>query len=289
MAGEMFEEYNVNSLLKKARSGDWMAKYLTGFMILSVRHTSRLSLTGYRWLRHGADLSDPSACYFLGVLYLGDGWLAANPAKAVLYLSTGAQSGDLRCMYELGRYYFWGTSRRRSNYNKAIHWLKKAAEIGHSRAQEYLGYMYCQGLGIKRNPIISRKWYLRSANQGNTHAIKVLGANFARNGNLIQTRKFLKQAIRVGDVEAMYILGQFLIKIGRSENVIMSGYAWVRAAEIGYGVWWDPGIENIFAAMVKSFNSEQLEKIEKMAKKFLGEIKQAIDLKWQWEDPPEKL
>jgi len=63
--------------------------------------------------------------------------------------------------YDLGR-----KSYESEDYNQAAKWYRKAAEQGHSGAQNNLGSLYQHGLGLTKNMQESIKWYKLSAEQG---------------------------------------------------------------------------------------------------------------------------
>ena len=50
----------------------------------------------------------------------------------------------------------------------------KAAEQGDPDAQNYLGWMYSHGSGVRRNKVEAVKWYRRAAEQGDSEAKRAL-------------------------------------------------------------------------------------------------------------------
>ncbi|MDE6514315.1 MAG: caspase family protein, partial [Muribaculaceae bacterium] len=72
--------------------------------------------------------------------------------------------------YKIGNDYY-----NKEDYHQALVWLRKAAELGHSDAQNHLGYMYDYGLGVDKNYVEAVRWYRKSAEQGNSYAQRNLG------------------------------------------------------------------------------------------------------------------
>ncbi len=88
-----------------------------------------------------------------------------------------AEQGDVEAMAQLGRHYL-GTwmgvvnvyDKTGDNDDKAIYWLKKAAEQGDADSQWLLGTCYEKGRGVSRNFYEAAKWYKKAADQGHRFA-----------------------------------------------------------------------------------------------------------------------
>ena len=63
----------------------------------------------------------------------------------------------------------------KKNYEEAARWYKMAAEQGHARAQNNLGYCYEHGEGVMQNYYEAVKWYTKAAEKGNPYAQYSLG------------------------------------------------------------------------------------------------------------------
>jgi len=59
---------------------------------------------------------------------------------------------------------------------KASQWIRKAATLGDSEAQNTLGLMYLKGEGVKRNLSLAKKWLKKAAALGNVQAQSHLDA-----------------------------------------------------------------------------------------------------------------
>jgi len=96
-------------------------------------------------------------------------------------------------------------------YDIALDELKPIAEQGNPAAQNYLGYMYAHGEGVRKDPKEAVKWYLKSALQGLSSAQTNL-ASMYQNGrgvkkNLKEARKWYLKAAAQGEPNAQNSLG----------------------------------------------------------------------------------
>ena len=55
----------------------------------------------------------------------------------------------------------------RQDYHKAREWYEKAAAQGDDLAQTYLGLMYEQGLGVRKNLATAKEWFGKACDNGN--------------------------------------------------------------------------------------------------------------------------
>ena len=78
-------------------------------------------------------------------------------------------------LFTMGLNYYEGTNGVIKNYQKAAEYYIKAAEQGHSGAQNNLGYCYENGLGVKQSYTKAAKWYRKAAEQGDSCAQMNLG------------------------------------------------------------------------------------------------------------------
>ncbi|MGK0289022.1 MAG: TPR repeat protein [bacterium] len=84
--------------------------------------------------------------------------------------NNSSSQGNRNSYYQKGYNYEFGF-RTTQNYQKAIRWYKKAAELGHNKAQYSLGVIYQYKLGYQQKDYTSAaSWYRKSAVQGNKEA-----------------------------------------------------------------------------------------------------------------------
>ncbi|MGN1265920.1 MAG: hypothetical protein ACI4UL_08895 [Muribaculaceae bacterium] len=61
-----------------------------------------------------------------------------------------------------------------ANYYDAFELFKKAAELGYAKAQNNLGVLYKQGVGVEKNLSYAAYWFAKAAEQGDEDAIENL-------------------------------------------------------------------------------------------------------------------
>ena len=106
-------------------------------------------------------------------------------AAALERLNALAGRGDVRASCWLGFMYQNGKGVRR-NSSEAATWYRKAADLGCPRAAYRLGRMHETGEGVPLNVAEAAKWYRNAAEQGNADAQEGLGALCARGAGVTQ-------------------------------------------------------------------------------------------------------
>lgn len=92
------------------------------------------------------------------------GEYSLNPDRASslrLWLPV-AESGDRMAQNRVGEIYENGMGVA-PDYPRAADWYRKAAEQGDARAQVNLAALYEKGLGVPKNPLLAAAWYRRAA------------------------------------------------------------------------------------------------------------------------------
>lgn len=90
----------------------------------------------------------------------------ASPEQAIM---DTADRGDVEAQVKLGRSYLLGSSGY-LDYTEAAKWFKLAAIQGNAQAQEHLGSMYAEGLGVMHNKIRAAALLTLSAESGRASA-----------------------------------------------------------------------------------------------------------------------
>ena len=133
--------------------------------------------------------------------------------------SQAAEQGLGEVQYQLGAYYFHYDPDRspfglRRNTAEGVKWYRKAAELGHAKAQYALGNIYRYGTvgGVPKDEVEAVKWIRKAAEQGLDEAQYRLGWCYFRGSGVDQDetaavewyRKAAKQDYR----KAQYELGK---------------------------------------------------------------------------------
>src|SRR5467141_3205298 len=99
--------------------------------------------------------------------------------KVLAEIRAGADKGDAKAQYELGRAFFSGTLGVAKDEAEAVKWFRKAAEQNDARAQAALGVRYAKGQGVAKNKAEAVKWYRKAAEQNVADAQYNLGVCYA--------------------------------------------------------------------------------------------------------------
>jgi S1-C subfamily serine protease len=120
-----------------------------------------------------------------------------------------AENGDAALQYQLGLYYFNGTSVAK-DYLEAARWWRKAAEQDYAPAQYQFGLCYYAGYGVGRDYAESVKWWSKASERGNAPAQYNLGCcyfyGYGAGKNLVLADKWLNLASADGNENARLLL-----------------------------------------------------------------------------------
>lgn len=92
-------------------------------------------------------------------------WLSSplNYEKAIKYYHKAANLGDCEAMYALGRLYEEGGYGIQKDYREALKWYKSAASRGYVPGLEGLAKMYENGFGVPQDMYEATKYYKEAA------------------------------------------------------------------------------------------------------------------------------
>jgi TPR repeat protein len=97
------------------------------------------------------------------------------------------------------------------NYEEAVKWYRKAAEMGNLNAMNNLGACYEDGQGVPKDLEESVKWYRKAAEQGSAIAQRNVGLAYIRGEGVVQNNEsalgWIKKSATQGDAHAQYLLG----------------------------------------------------------------------------------
>src|SRR5437016_4270282 len=95
--------------------------------------------------------------------------------KVLAEIRAGADKGDAKAQYELGRAFFSGTLGVAKDEAEAVKWFRKAAEQNVTDAQFSLGVCYANGRGVTKDDAEAVKWFRKAAEQNLADAQYNLG------------------------------------------------------------------------------------------------------------------
>lgn len=136
------EEAKAN--LKKAEAGNVMAMVKVGETYLSSDYGFQQNYKeALRWFQKAADKGNPEAMGLIAAMY-SRGDIEKDNEEAFKWALKAAEKGDLDSQYLVGLSYYKGQGTE-ENLSKAIQWLSKAMDHGHSEAKDTLVEMFVRG------------------------------------------------------------------------------------------------------------------------------------------------
>lgn len=94
-----------------------------------------------RLFKDEADRGNPTAQFFLGVLYTSGKGVSKNGAKGVALLKNAADGGVVKAQTYLGYFYFTGDAGLQEDHAEALSWFQRAGRKGDQDAQEMTGML----------------------------------------------------------------------------------------------------------------------------------------------------
>lgn len=118
-----------------------------------------------------------------------------------------AKHDDAQARYQLAMTHF-----HNREYQQALFWYRKAAELDHAAAQYHLGYMYSHGDGVARDQHRALYWYQKAAEQGHAEAQYRLGLIYVTEQSLERDYYkgiyWLRRSMRQGHDKAERLLAK---------------------------------------------------------------------------------
>lgn len=154
------------------------------------------------------------------------GFKTQDPKEAVFWYEKSASQGHVESMYELGKLLCIEESVK--NTSEGLRWLECAIQKGHTMARYYLGKFLidektktdyavrllkeAEELGVTQAPFVLGRQYWEKSLEYKEKRKNVYGKEFTaieekRRNYLLQAEQHLKLAVKVQNVDAIYLLG----------------------------------------------------------------------------------
>jgi uncharacterized protein len=156
-AGELFE--------KAALTGNAEANYNLGLLFLKGDGKPLSPIRAFQHIRYAAEKGIAQAQYDLADLYQTGTGVDANALEAARWLSRAADQGLAVAQYDYAVRLLQGYGLT-TDEAKIPTLLKAAAEKGIPGAQNRLGYVYLDGIKVKKDPVEAAKWRLIAKKNG---------------------------------------------------------------------------------------------------------------------------
>jgi TPR repeat protein len=192
-------------------------------------------------------------------------YLDADYENALMQLKTLANADDEKAQNNLGYMYLNGIGIEK-NFTKALKWYREAAQQGVAEAQHSLGFMYAEGLGTAAVPDIALKWYRLSAEQGLSQAQFNLAYMIERGIGIRRDNgkvfHWYEKSAEQGNLIAQHKVASMYLDGIGVEQNRLMSYAWFGVASAG---GYERAID-LREAIAIQFNSRQLENARNMAR-----------------------
>lgn len=133
-----------------------------------------------------------------------------EPAEGVLWYRKAAELGHVRAQCNLGLCYIQGRGVKPDPV-QALRWFRAAAEQNDALAQFHTGLCYDKGMGTEPDPAEAAAWYESAAKQGHARAQSLIAACYAAGRgveqDLEQSVKWYELAAEQGDTDAQFNAG----------------------------------------------------------------------------------
>lgn len=160
-----------------------------------------------KWMTKAADAGYPKAQVAVGVAYLlGANEIEQNYALAERFLQMAAMKDNTEAQGYLSFLYV-----NMEDYEKALLWGRKAAQMGDPTACTVLGRIFNEGLGVEIDHIQALKWYEGAADKGDADAQNIVGNMYSDKDlgvlDLKKAFKYYKKAAEQDHIYGMFNLG----------------------------------------------------------------------------------
>ncbi len=152
---------------RKAVEGGYApAQFSLGIMYELGHGVSKDLNQAIHWIRKAAEQGYANAQDILASMYEEGRGVDKNIDEALSWYLKAAEQNKPFAWICLGRIYKF----HKNDYNQALYCYRRAAELGNSCGQLYLGDMYEEGRGVNKDIEEAVRWYRKAATQGDKDA-----------------------------------------------------------------------------------------------------------------------
>jgi hypothetical protein len=200
--GDYFKAMNeLYPLAASDNRADAEAQRLVGVMFMRGLSVPVNPGYGRVWLMRSAEQGNVQAQWLLGRNLAEGRYLAQDREQALTWLERAANHGLAEAQF-----YLAGLHQRRedpTSAQKAFRWMQAAANQGHLAAQNSVGLMYQQGVGVARDNSQAEAWLLRAASADLASAQYHLSRYYADGGQQAEALAWLRKAAANGHDAAL--------------------------------------------------------------------------------------
>lgn len=176
--GQTLEKIPFEKRLKLAAVGDEDAQLSVGVAYETGSKAKVSKTEAAKWYRMAADQGNMEAKFRLArLLQEGEGGVKKNLDEAAKLYQEAAAAGNIEAQNWLGYSYEYGLGLKVDNA-KAVEWYRKSADAGLAIGQNNLGLMYLNGKGVQRDYDQAFKLFDEASKNGDAWAINNLGGMY---------------------------------------------------------------------------------------------------------------
>lgn len=166
------------------------------------------------WFKKGAEKGGPRSQVNYARALIGGRGVPLDEAEGLKWLDKALVQDVPEAHFMKGDFYYRGEYGHPQDYVKAREYLEKAAAAGHAPAENMLGTIYEQGLGVPVDLDLAIHWFRKAAEQGDPKGMSNLGQHLGPDGpdasKHVEALMWLLLAARANEPMARQILGEII-------------------------------------------------------------------------------
>ncbi len=218
---------------------NFVAMKSLGYLLMNGYGVETNETEAQYWLMRAAkEGGNRRAMYNLGVIYSLKYPDTNAMVEGFKWMKQGAELGDALAAQELANFYYRGWGGTETNLASYRYWRIKAAMLGATDSQFFMGQACRLGDGVPKDPETSLVWYDKAAAKNHPEALYDLALHYLEDrtnrASLQLAREFMTRAAQMGHREAQY---QCALSCYRGDFGLNceSGNEWLtKAAENGW-------------------------------------------------------
>ncbi|KAB2646355.1 MAG: tetratricopeptide repeat protein [Verrucomicrobiota bacterium] len=166
------------------------------------------------WFRKGAEKGGAKAQLNYAQALLNGRGVPVDEAEGMKWIDKAIAQDLDQAYFAKGEFHYHGTHGIKQDFAKAREFIQKAADSDHAAAQNMLGAIYQEGLGVTRDLEKAEFWFRKSAEQGDPKGMSNLGQILGPDGpdasKHVEALKWLLLARRANESQAKNVLNLIL-------------------------------------------------------------------------------
>jgi TPR repeat protein len=186
---------------------NFVAMKSLGYLLMNGYGVKTNEAEAEYWLMRAANEGgNRRAMYDLGVIYSLKYPDTNAMAEGFKWMKQSAELGDALAAQELANFYYRGWGGTETNLASYHYWRLKAASLGATDSQFFMGQAYRLGDGVSKDPETSLAWYGKAAAKNHPEALYDLALHYLKDktnrASLQMAHEFMVRAAQMGHREA---------------------------------------------------------------------------------------